>query len=136
MIHVYWSVVSFLPLIRQFSELRNSSDLTFSYCLYDSLREQELGIGGSAVCFHGQSKRAKLNVFAPDSQDTMELSALRRHVNWVKVICVCELHVFFHQYIADLREERSDNVVLLMSVLRNSQPEVENYVLQSASQTG
>ena len=37
--------------------------LTFSYCLYDSLREQELGTGGSpitdrAVCFHSQSKRA------------------------------------------------------------------------------
>ena len=43
--------------------------LTYSYCLYDFLREQELGTGGSpitdkAVSFHGQIKRAKLNVFA------------------------------------------------------------------------
>ena len=66
----------------------------------------------------------------------MELWALRPHVNWVKVICVCELHVFFHQYVADLREVKSENVVLLMSALRNSQPEVENYVLDSAIRTG
>ena len=115
--------------------------LTFSYCLYDFLREQELGTGGSpitdrAVSFHGQIKRAKLNVFVPDSEDAMELWALRPHMNWVKVICVCELNVFFHQYVADLPEERSENVVLLMSALRNSQPEVENYVLQSAIRTG
>ena len=48
-------------------------------------------------------------------------------MNWVKMICVWEL--FFHQYIADLRDERSENVVLLMSALRDSQPEVDNYVL-------
>ena len=53
--------------------------------------EQELGTGGSpityrAVSFHGQIKWTKLNVFAPDSQDAMELWALRPHVNWVKVI--------------------------------------------------
>ena len=66
----------------------------------------------------------------------MELWALRPHVNFVKVICVCELHVFFHQYVADLRDERSENVVLLMSALRDSQPEGENYVLQSAIRTG
>ena len=66
----------------------------------------------------------------------MELWALRPHVNWLKVICVCELHVLFHQYVADLRDERSENIVLLMSALRNSQPEVENYVLQSAGRTG
>ena len=52
--------------------------LTFSYCLYDFLREQELGTGGSpikgrAVSFHRQIKRIKLNVFAPDIQDAMEL---------------------------------------------------------------
>ena len=46
--------------------------LTFSYCLYDCLREQELGTGGSpnmdrAVSFHGHIKQAKLNVFAPAS---------------------------------------------------------------------
>ena len=89
-----------------------------------------------AVSFHGQIKRAKWNVFAPDSQDAMELWALRPHMNWVKVICVCELHVFFHQYVVDLRDERSENVVLLMSALRDSKPEVENYVCQSAGRTG
>ena len=57
-------------------------------------------------------------------------------MNFVKVICVCVLHVFFHQYVADLRDERSENVVLLMSALRDSQPEGENYVLQSAIWTG
>ena len=96
--------------------------LTISYCLYDFLRKKELGTGRSpitdrAVSFHG-------------------LGALRPHVNWVKVICVCELHVFFHQYVVDLRDERSENVVLLMSALRDSKPEVENYVCQSASRTG
>ena len=80
--------------------------LIFSYCLYDSLREQELGTGGSPI----QSKREKWNVFAPDFQDTMELWALRLHMNWVKVTCVCELHIFFHQYVADLREGRSENI--------------------------
>ena len=57
-------------------------------------------------------------------------------MNFVMVICVCEFHVFFHQYVVDLRDERSENVVLLMSALRDSQPEGENYVLQSASRTG
>ena len=57
-------------------------------------------------------------------------------MNFVKVICVCELYVFFHQYVADLRDERSENVVLLMSALRDSQPEGENYGLQSAIRTG
>ena len=90
--------------------------LTFSYCLYDFLGEQELGTGGSpitdkAVSFHRQIRRAKLNVFAPDSQYAMELWALRPHVNFVKVISVCRLHVFFHQYVADLREVRSENVL-------------------------
>ena len=56
--------------------------------------------------------------------------------NWVKVICVCELHVFFHQYVVDLRDERSEKVVLLMSALRDSKPEMENYVCQSAGRTG
>ena len=50
--------------------------LTFSYCLYDFLREQELGTGGSPItdrtaCFHEQSKRAKWNIFAPDFEDTI-----------------------------------------------------------------
>ena len=111
--------------------------LTFSYCLYDFLREQELGTGGSpftdkAVSFHGQIRRAKLNVFAPYSQYVRELWAVRPHVILVKVISVCRIHVFFHQYVANLRDERSENVVLLMSALKDSKPEGENYVLQSA----
>ena len=57
-------------------------------------------------------------------------------MNFVMVICVCEFHVFFHEYVADLRDERSENVVLLMSALRDSQPEGDNYVLQSAIRTG
>ena len=94
--------------------------LTFSYCVYDLLREQELGTGGSpitdrAVCFHEQSEQAMWDVFAPDFQDTMELRALMPHVNWVKAICVCELHVFFHQYVVDLREGRSENIFRTVS---------------------
>ena len=47
--------------------------LTFSYCLYDFLREQELEIGGSHITdkadsFHGQIRWKKLDTFAPDSQ--------------------------------------------------------------------
>ena len=85
--------------------------LTFSYCLYDFLREQELGTGGSPItdktaCFHEQSKRAKWNIFAPDFQDT---------VNWVKVICVCALHVFFHQYVVDIREGRLEKIFRTVS---------------------
>ena len=115
--------------------------LTISDCLYDFLREKELGTGGSpitdrAVSFHGHINRAKFNVFAPDRRDVRELWAVRPHVNFMKVICVCELYVFFHQYVADLRDERSENVVLLMSALRDSQQEGENYVLQSAIRTG
>ena len=108
--------------------------LTFSYCLYDFLREQELGTGISpdtdkADSFHGQIRWAKLIDFAPDIQDAMELWALRPHVILVKVISVCGLHVFFHQYVADLRERKSENVfrtvstsplVFNMTVMRTS----------------
>ena len=45
----------------------------------------------------------------------MELWALRPHAIPVKVISVCRLHVFFHQYVADLREERSENVLRTVS---------------------
>ena len=47
----------------------------------------------------------------------------------VKVICVSELHVFFHQYVADIRERKSENVfrtvstsplVFNMTVMRTS----------------
>ena len=81
--------------------------LTFSYCLYEFLREQELGTGRSpADSFNGQIRWARLNDFAPDIQ---EVWALRPHAILVKVISVCRVHVFFHQYVADLREERSEN---------------------------
>ena len=42
------------------------------------------------------------------------------------------LRGYFHQYVEDLRDERSENVVLPMSALKDSQPDGENYVLQSA----
>ena len=94
--------------------------LTFSYCLHEFLREQELGTSRSpdtdkADYFHRQIRWAKLNDFAPDIPDAMELWALRPHMILVKVISVCRLHVFFHQYVADLREERSENVLRTVS---------------------
>ena len=39
------------------------------------------------------------------------LGALRPPTTLVKVISVCRIHVFFHQYVVDLREERSENVL-------------------------
>ena len=45
----------------------------------------------------------------------MELWALRPHAILVKVISVCGLHVFFHQYVADLRERKSENVFRTVS---------------------
>ena len=45
----------------------------------------------------------------------MELWALGPHVILVKVISVCGLHVFFHQYVADLRERKSENVLRTVS---------------------
>ena len=94
--------------------------LTFSYCLYDTLRGQELGTGGSPITdkadsFHGQIRWEKFNVFAPDRQDVRELWAVRPHVILVKVICVYELHVFFHQYVADIRERKSENIFRTVS---------------------
>ena len=94
--------------------------LTFSYFLYEFLRELELGTGGSpdtdkADSFHRQIRWAKLNDLAPDMQDAIELWALRCHAGLVMAISVCRLHVFFHQYVADLREERSENVLRTVS---------------------
>ena len=81
--------------------------LTFCYYSYGFLRELDLAFGRSpdrdeAHPFHGQTRWAKLNDFAPDIHDAMELWALGPHVILVKVISVCGLHVFFHQYVADL----------------------------------
>ena len=45
----------------------------------------------------------------------MEVWALRPHAILVKVISVCRVHVFFHQYVADLQEERSENVLRTVS---------------------
>ena len=68
--------------------------LTFSYCLYDFLREQELEIGGSHITdkadsFHEQIKWEKLDTFAPDSQDVRELWAVRPHAISVMVTLRC-----------------------------------------------
>ena len=94
--------------------------LTFCYCFYDFLRELDLGSGRSpdrdeADPFHEQTRWAKLNDFATDIPDAMELWALRSHAILVKVIYVCGLHVFFHQYVADLRERKSENVFRTVS---------------------
>ena len=94
--------------------------LTFSYCLYEFLREQELGTGRSpdtdkADSFNGQIRWERLNDFALNIQDAMEVWALRPHAILVKVISVCRVHNFFHQYVADLREERSENVLRTVS---------------------
>ena len=107
------SCMDFLPLCFRLI-------LTFSYCLYDSLREQQIGTGGSPITdkadfFHGQIRWEKLNVFAPDRQDVRELWAVRPHVILVKVICVCKLHVFFDQYVADIRERKSENIFRTVS---------------------
>ena len=58
--------------------------LTFCYCLYDFLRELDLGSGRSpdrdeADPFHEQTRWAKLNDFATDIPDAMELWALGPH---------------------------------------------------------
>ena len=45
----------------------------------------------------------------------MELWTLRPHVILVKVIFVCGLHVFFHQYVADVRERKSENIFRTVS---------------------
>ena len=115
-------------------EDRTMAVQTFSYCVYDFLSEQELGTGGSpdtdkTDSFHEQSRRAKLNVFAPDSQDVRELWVVRPHVILVKVIYVCGFHVFFHQYVADIRERKSENIFRTVS----TSPFVFNMTVMSSS---
>ena len=139
MIRVSVCFFSFLLLIQQFTRLCQLPPyfrliLTFSYCIHKFLREQELETDRMPVT--DMTDPFYDNVFAPDRRDVRELWAIRPRANFVMVIYVCELHVFFHQYVADIRDKRSENVVLLMSALRDSQPEVENYVLQSACQFG
>ena len=78
--------------------------LTFFYYFYGFLRELDLAFGRSpdrveAHSFHRQTRWAKLHDLAPDIHDAMELWALGPHVILVKVISVCGLHVFFHQYV-------------------------------------
>ena len=101
-------VVIFFLLIQQILIL------TFCYYFYGFLRELNLAFSrspdrGEAHPFHGQTRWALLNDLAPDIHDAMELWALEPHVVLVKVISVCGLHVFFHQYVADLRERKSEN---------------------------
>ena len=87
---------------------------------YGFLRELDLAFGRSSDrvethFFHGQTRWAKLEDLAPDIQDVMELCALEPHVIIVKVISVCGLHVFFHQYVADLWERKLENVFRTVS---------------------
>ena len=42
----------------------------------------------------------------------------------MKVICVCALHVFFHQYVVDLRERRLENIFRTVST-SDSEQELE-----------
>ena len=115
---------SFLLLIQQFIGPRHSPFfrliLTFSYCSYDLLREQEIGTGESHITdkadsFHGQIRWEKLNTFAPDSQDVREIWPVRHHVIFVKMIytlgscrtfqsdlVLCGLHKFLRLNVADI----------------------------------
>ena len=56
-------------------------------------------------------------------------------MNWVKVICVWQLGVIFHQYVADLRDEGSGSADLLASAMRDSQTGVGDCVPQPTYQT-
>ena len=87
---------------------------------YGFLRELDLAFGRSSDrvethSFHGQTRWAKLHDLAPDIQDAMELWALEPDVILVKVKSVCGLHIFFHQYVADLREWKLQNVFRTVS---------------------
>ena len=93
--------------------------LTFCCYSYGFLRELDLAFGRSSdrvesYYFHG-IRWAKLNNFAPDSQDVREIWVVRPHVILVKVIYVCVLHVFFHQYVADVQERKSENIFRTVS---------------------
>ena len=113
---------------REFLPLCFRLILTFSYCLYDFLREQELGIGGSHITdkadsFHGQIRWEKLNTFAPDSQNVRELWAVRPHVIFVKMIytlgsrrtfqsdlALCGLHKYLRLNVADIHGGTAEKV--------------------------
>ena len=69
------------------------------------------------------------NVFAPDRRDVRELWSVRPHVILVKVIYVCGLHVFFHQYGADIRDWKSENIFRTVS----TSPLVFNMTARSSS---
>ena len=95
--------------------------LTFCCYFYGFLREMDLAFGRppdrvETHSFHGQTRWAKLHDLAPDINDAMELWALGPHLILVKVISVRRLHVFFHQYVADLRERKSENVFRTVSL--------------------
>ena len=94
--------------------------LTFCCYFYGFLRELDIAFGRppdrvKTHSFHGQTRWAKLHDLAPNINDAMELWALESHMILVKVISVCGLHVFFHQYVADLRERKSENVFRTVS---------------------
>ena len=91
--------------------------LTFCCYFYGFLRELDIAFGRppdrvETHSFHRQTRWANL---APDINDAMELWALEPHMILVKVISVCGLHVFFHQYVVDLRERKSENVFRTVS---------------------
>ena len=71
----------------------------------------------------------KLNDFAPDIPDAMQLWALRPYAILVKVISVFGLNVFFHQYLADLRERESENVLRTVS----ASPHIFDLTVRSTS---
>ena len=118
MIRVSVCVVNFLPLIQQFTEPRQAKAkcipfrytsailpiLTFAYFLYEFLK----------TLFTDKSDGRNYMILRWTFKMPWNygLSGLTR---LVKVISVCRLHVFFHQYVADLREERSENVFRTVS---------------------
>ena len=46
-------------------------------------------------------------------------------INVICTVCICMLHVFFHQYVVDLRERRLENIFRTVST-SDSEQELEN----------
>ena len=88
--------------------------LTFSYCLYDFLREQELEIGGSHITDMTESFHRQIRL---DRQDVRELWAVRPHAVFVMMmytlcrrrtlrgdLALCGLHEFLRLNVTDIRD--------------------------------
>ena len=132
MIRLSVCFVSFLSLIQPFTGSRQLPPyfrliLTFSYCLHEFLREEELVTNRSPDTDMTDSFYD--NDFTPDILDAMELWALRPHPILEKVISVCRLLVFFHQYVVDIRERKSENIFRTAS----TSPLVFNMTVMSSS---